>query len=50
MADFDTAADAIIEAIEMKAEALKTDNWTPVLAAPALLELAQAWAALRTAQ
>jgi hypothetical protein len=47
MADYDKAADAIIEAIAVKAADLQGSNWGSNQAAPLLLNLAQAYAAVR---
>jgi hypothetical protein len=47
MADYDKAADALIEAIATKASDLQGAGWQSSTAAPLLLQLAQAYAAVR---
>lgn len=47
MADYAGASSAIIDAVEKKAKDLQGDSWAAAVAAPLLLQLAQALAAVR---
>ncbi len=49
MADYNAANKALIDAIEMKAKELHAPDWPPHTSAPILLQLAQAYAAVREA-
>jgi hypothetical protein len=49
MADYASAANAIIAAIEIKANQIQSPDSLPAFAAPLLLQLAQAYAAVREA-